>query len=237
MASNKRAARIAGLWYVLMAVTGAFSLLYVPSRIIVAGDAAQTADHIAASGSLLRLGAVSSLISNVFFIFLVLTLYQLFKEVSKAQARLMVIFVLASIPIAFVNVLIQMAPLALLSGSGFLKVFEPAQLNALVMVFLQLHEYGTMILEVFWGLWLFPFGYLVYKSGIIPKVLGVLLMINCLAYIIDSFVYILTPGIHGLVSKFTMAPMAAGEILVILWLLIMGAKDGKLPSIEAGVIG
>jgi hypothetical protein len=227
MSSNKKMARIAGLLYLLMGVTSAFGLLYVPSRIIIAGNSGSTANNILSSGLLFRMGIISGLISQIIFIFLVLVLYRLFQGINKAFACLMVTFVVASVPIAFLNALNQMGALIVTSGADYLKVFEPDKLNALMMIFLGLYKNGIIIVGIFWGLWLFPFGYLVYKSGFIPKILGILLIINCFSYLIDSFSFLLIPGYHDMISKFTLVPNCIGELSIILWLLIIGVKEQK----------
>jgi len=157
MNSNKKTARIAGFWYLLMAITAPIGLLYVPSQLIVPGDATATASKIMASELLFRTGIVCSLIGHVAFIFLVLALYRLLKEVNPKHALLMVVLVLVSVPIAFFNMLNHIAALVLLSGASFLTVFQPSQLHTLVMVFLNLQEYGTIVVQIFCGLWLFPF--------------------------------------------------------------------------------
>jgi len=225
MNPTKESARMAGLLYLLMAVTSAFGLLYVPSKIIVAGNAVRTANNILASESLFRLGIISSLIGQISFIFLVLALYNLFKRTNETHARLMVALVLAAVPIMFVNTLIQLGSFIVLGGADYLKAFGPDQLNALMMVFLNLSNYGIYVVQIFWGLWLFPFGLLVSKSGFIPRVLGVLLIISCFSLLVDSFAFLLIPSGHDIVSKFTAAPMAIGEFSIILWLLIKGVKS------------
>ncbi len=123
MISKKKTARFAGLLYVLLAATGIFNLLYVPSTVIVPGDATATADSIASAEFLFRAGILSGLISNVIFVFLVLTLYRLLKDISHKQAILMVVLVLISVAITFANTFNQIAALILLSGADFLSCF------------------------------------------------------------------------------------------------------------------
>ena len=234
MITNQKKSRIAAFWYLLMAITSPIGLLYVPSKLIVPGEATATANNIMASESLFRIGIVSSLISQIAFIFLVLALYRLLKGANKKHASLMVALVLVSVPIEFLNTLNLLAPLLLLSGAGFLTVFEPNQLHALVMVFLNLHEYGTMIVQIFWGLWLLPFGLLVFKSGFFPRLLGVLLIIGCFGYLVDSFTFLLFPHYRDIVSSYAAVPEAIGEILMILWLLIKGAKEQQPATSDLG---
>lgn len=225
MNSNKKTARIAGLLYFLFLVLGIFSFFYVPSKIFVDANATLTANNIIAFESLFRIGIASNLIGQIIFIFLVLALYRLFKSVDEKYARIMVTLVVISVPISFLIILIQIAPLILLSGADFLKVFDPNQLNALVMFFLNLYNYGIIIVGIFWGLWLYPFGYLALKSGFIPKILGVLLIIGCFGYLIDSFSFLLIPSCYNTISNFTTIPISIGEISMIFWLLIKGARD------------
>ena len=212
-------ARVAGALYLLLAVFGAFGILYIPS-LIAPGDAAKTVENILASESLFRLSFVSDLFSQTVFILLVLVLYKLLKIVSKNAAVLMVIFALAGIPIAMLNTLNQIAALQLLSGADYLAVFATDQLHALVLFFLDLSEHGITIASIFWGLWLLPFGYLVYKSGFLPRILGVLLIIGGFGYLIDVFTIFLLPDFDATISQFT----GIGEILIGLWLLIKGVN-------------
>lgn len=139
----------------------------------------------------------------------------------------MIALVLVAVPIAFLNELNHLAALLLLNGSSFVNVFELHQLHALAMVFLNIHEHGLIIVEIFWGLWLLPFGWLVVKSGVFPKILGILLIIAGCGYVITSFTFLLFPHYGELVEQYAAVPEGIGEILMILWLLIMGAKDPK----------
>jgi hypothetical protein len=224
MNSLKKTARIAGFWYLLMAITGPIGLLYVPSQLIVPGDATATANNIVASESLFRIGIVSCLLCQAAFIFLVLALYRLLKGVNQQHASLMVSLVLVAVPIAFLNMLNPLAALLLLSDDGFLTVFEPNQLHALVMVFLNLQEHGNIIAQIFWGLWLFPFGWLVFKSGFFPRILGVLLIIACFGYLVHSLTFLLFPHYEAIVSSYAAVPEAIGELSMVLWLLIKGVN-------------
>src|SRR3990172_11633891 len=144
MSSIKKQARVAGFLYLLLAITAPFGLLYVPSTLIVPGDATATADRIQASESLFRVGLASRLISATIFIFVVLALYRLFKGVSETHALAMMTLALVSVPISFVNVLNDIAALILLSGADFLSVFDQRQLDALAYVFLRLRGHGSV---------------------------------------------------------------------------------------------
>lgn len=233
MDSHEKTARIAGFWYLIMAVTGPIGLLYVPSKLIVPGDATVTAQNILASTSLFRVGIVSNFLCQLAFIFLVLALHRLLKEVNPKHAASMVALVLVAVPIAFLNELNRLAALLLLNGSGFLNVFEPYQLHALAMAFLNIQEHGLIIVEIFWGLWLLPFGWLVFKSGFFPRILGILLIIAGCGYVVTSFTSLLSPHYGELVEQYAAVPEGIGEILMVLWLLIKGAKVPKPATTEA----
>jgi len=228
MNSTKKAARLAGLLYFLSGLPAPFSLLYIPSAFMVMGDATAataTANRIRASELLFRAGIVAELISATIFIFAGLALYHLLKGVNKKHALLMLILVLVSVPVSFLNELNRIAALMLLSGSNFLSVFDQRQLDALVMAFLHLHGSGVLLAQIFWGLWLFPFGVLVFKSGFLPRILGVLLMIACCGYVASSFTSLLFPAYGHIAFHFAAVFGGIGEGSTMLWLLIKGAKD------------
>jgi hypothetical protein len=208
-------ARVAGFLYLLVVPLGVFGSMYVPSRLIVSGDAAKTANNIVASESLFRLGIVSNLLAPLVMLSVVLVLYQLLKSVHKNMAWLMVIFVLLGVSISMLNQLTKFAALQLLSGADYLKVFTTEQLQAMALLFLRI---PGNISTIFWGLWLLPLGYLVFKSGFLPRILGVLLMISCFVYLTGTFAAFL--GHRAPVGLYA----ALGEILFILWLLIRGVN-------------
>ena len=215
-----KTARIAGFLYLIIFPLNVFAMMYIPSNLIVPGDAATTANNIMASGGLFRSGIVSFLIGQTVFILLVLLLYKLLKPVNKNLAVLMVIFILVGIPIAMLNTLNQYAALLLSSGADYLAVFGAGQLQALVPLFLDLHEYGIQIASIFWGLWLLPLGILVYKSGFLPRILGVLLVIGFFGYLIDFVTFFYFPNFDSPIVLLT----SIGELLFPLWLLIKGVN-------------
>ena len=211
-------AKIAGFLYLSLIPLGIFGILYVPATLIVAGDAAATANNIRASELLFRSGIVSSLLTQIIFILLVLFLYRLLKPVSKSNAMLMAVFALVGVPLAMLNEINQFAALLLLSGADYLTAFDPDQLQTQVLLFLNLHKHGIFIAQIYWGLWLFPLGYLIFKSGFLPGILGVLLMIGCFGYVIDSAIFFLFPDFSVNISQYTFI----GELLLPLWLVIKG---------------
>lgn len=224
--SNKEMARIAGLLYLVVVVTGIISLAYIPSKLIVWDNAATTFNNIVNSQFLFRLGIVSGLICYTFFIFLPLALYRLLKPVNKVYAQAMVILAVISVPISFVNMLNKFAVLSLVSDASLQKVYTNDQLQNQVMFYLNQYDYGNLIVQIFWGLWLFPFGYLVFKSGFLPKILGFFLMLGCFSYLINFLGFSLLSNYADFgVSSMVRLPASIGEIGTCLWLLIMGAKN------------
>ena len=227
MNSTKKAARIAGLLHLVTCIPAPFSLIYIPNTLIVPGNATATANKILANESMFRLGMAGEVITSIAFIFAVRALYLLLQGVNKRHASLMVTLYVVSVPISCLNVLNEIAALILLRGADFLSVFTRPQLDALAFVFLRLHSYGFVVAAIFWGLWLFPFGVLVYRSGFLPRILGVWLMINCFAYVIPSFTALLLPQYRDVVTRIAL-PFLLGEAAIVLWLLIKGAKDQTL---------
>lgn len=226
MHSTKSAARVAGLLYLLTSIPGAVSLLYIPSHFIVWKDPMATAGKIAAAEYTFRLGIVCELLGFVGFIFVVRALYRLLAGVNQSLASLMVTLMLVSIPLSLLNVLNELAALILVRGGDSLSVFGEPQRDALAMLFLDLHFQGFMVAQVFWGLWLIPFGILVYRSGFLPRVFGVLLIVACFGYLANSLVgFGVLPA--GSFSRFV-GQLTICELPIILWLLVLGAKDQPL---------
>ena len=225
----KKAARIAGAIYLSMIVTGPFSLIYVPSKLIVRGNAAATADNILAHETMFRLAILADLAGSVIFICLAIALYRLLSGVSKIWAGLMVAFVLVSAAVGFLNTLNNIAALTLFRGADFLAVFDKPQRDALGMLFIRLHTQGIFIDEMFWGLWLFPFGLLVFRSGFLPRFIGVWLMINCFGYVVLSVTALFFPTYYEAAFRMSQ-PVLFGELAIMLWLLIKGAKVPTPPS-------
>jgi hypothetical protein len=229
MHPTNKAARIAGAIYLSTAVIAPFSFIYVPRTLIVRGDATTTAGNILAHETLFRLGIVADLISSVIFILLVMALYRLLSGVNKTHASLMVILVLVSVAIGFMNVLYNIAALTLFHGADFLAIFDKPQRDALGMLFLGLHGQGNVINEIFWGLWLFPFGVLVIRSGFLPRILGLWLIVNGFAYLALSFTGLLLPQHQDMAVRIAY-PVVFGELAIALWLLIRGAKVQPLAA-------
>jgi len=233
MNSRKKTARMAGFLYLMFLVTLIFAEDAVRSKLIVFGDGAATANNIMASEGLFRIGFMSDLLSAVFFLLSAWAFYVLFKPVDKNLALLFVLLILGGVAIQSINMLNQFAALLLLSGADYLKVFQADQLQALAMLFLNLYKNGFIIAQVFYGAWLFPLGYLVFKSGFLPRILGILLMIDSLGILIWFFQFFLFPD-YEVISYPGLIVSLIAEFSLALWLLIMGAKDQKPAAIIAG---
>lgn len=184
MASTSTA-RIAGLIYLIVVATGIFSLAYVPSQLVVSGDAAKTVANISASPGPFRLGIAAAFACYVAFLVLPPLLYRLLSHVNRDAAALMVCLAITSVPLSLGNLVNRLDVLTLLSGKSYLAAYPADQLGAMVMFSLAKYGNGLLIAEIFWGLWLFPLGYLVFRSGMLPRILGVFLMAGCLGYLVD----------------------------------------------------
>jgi Domain of unknown function (DUF4386) len=222
--ARKRQARVAGFLYLLAVLTGPIGLIYVPSKLIVSGDAVATIDNVRTSQWLLRLGIAGELIPEIIFIFAVLALYRLLKEVGPSQAlHMLVLGALIPAPIVFVSVVSELATLILAGGGDFLSVFQRPQLDALAFLFLRVHDEGVMVASIFWGLWLYPFGSLVIRSKFIPKVFGFLLMLAGFAYLEHAFAALLFPQVEPIAWRIA-EPLQIGELPIVVWLVIWGAR-------------
>lgn len=226
-------ARAAGLLYLATVVTGMFYLAYVPSR-LAAGDAGSKIALLLQSQTLFRLGIAGELACNVAFLLLPLALYRLLSPAGRNAATLMVAFALPAVPIAFVNAQHHLDVLGLLADAAR---HGPAagQWQAQVMQQLDAHRHGLLVLQVFWGLWLLPFGYLVFMCGFLPRLLGVLLVLGGLGYLLDFLATLLMPSYPGsAVADYVLLPASLGEIGTCLWLLVVGARaPTRLPTAPA----
>lgn len=224
--SNKILSRIAGLLYLGVVLTGLFTLMYVPSKLIVPDNVQVTYNNIISSQTLFLFGIVAGLLCYTFFLFLPLVLYKLLKPVNENYAKLMVLLAVMSVPIFFLNVQNQFSILSLVNDTKNYFGLSAEQIQSQVMLHLEQHKNGMRIVHIFSGLWLFPFGYLVFKSGFLPKILGVLLMLGCFGYLINFLGQTVIPNYYALgVSSYIRLPASIGEIGTCLWLLIMGTKD------------
>ena len=227
MRTVKRQARLAGLLYFLMIVVGTPGLLLVPGALVVHGDAAATAERLRAAELLFRLGIASQLAGQVLFVFAGLALYRLFESVNRTLAIQMLVLVLVSVPIAFLNTVNELAAIVIVGAPPFLAALSKSQLDSLAYLFLRLHGEGIGIIWVFWGLWLVPYGLLVLRSGFLPRILGALLLLAALGDLLRAMTSLFPAAGNTFLDPIA-GILSLGELPIVLWLLIAGAKD--MPS-------
>jgi hypothetical protein len=226
MNTNKNTARLAGILYFVYIVVHVFANVIGRSKIIVFGDAAATAQNILASEWQFRIGFVTDLISAVLFLLTAWALYVLLKPVDQNLALLFLLLNLGGVAVECVSDLFLVASALLLSGADYLKVFQFDQLQALAMLSLYMYKNGFTIAQIFFGAWLFPLGFLVYKSGFLPRILGIVLMTHCAFWVMTALQPFLFPGFDAI----TLVSYPLGfiaEFGLTLWLLIMGVKERK----------
>ena len=223
-----RLARLAGAVYVSLGLAAAFGFYHAP---LVESDLNAIAHRLTQSDIRFRIGVVSDVFSTALSVPLALLLYQLLKPVHKMQAVWMALLLVAAMPISFVVALNYVAARWLLIGAPEVAALASAQREALGMLFLRLHTHGVLAMEIFWGLWLVPFGLLVMKSRFLPRVLGILLVIAGVAYVAHSVVSLLLDGPRIILyERVTMLARAAGEFPIMLWLVIKGADARRTNS-------
>jgi hypothetical protein len=232
MDPTDKVARIAGAVYLSTLPIALYFWSYIPDKLIVRGNATATADNIVAHETWFRLSIVGDLLGHVIFICLGFLLYKLLREVNRTWALAMLGFVLVSAAVGFLNGLNSIAAVILFRGSDFLAVLDKPQRDALAMFFLRLHGQGFFINEIFWGVWLFPFGLLVFRSGFLPRFLGIWLIVACFAWLILSMTALLFPAYYDATSRLVQ-PVTLGEMAIALWLLIKGAKVQPLSVVAA----
>jgi hypothetical protein len=214
-------ARLAGVAYLVLAICGGFAEFGVRQRLIVAGDAAATAENLLAHASLFRFGIVAELLGQVVFVLLAFALYDLLKVVHRRRAVAMVALVLLAVGLTALNMVNQAAALLVLDGGAWTAAFEPAQRQALAAFFLDLHGFGYgVVAQVFFGLWLLPLGALIWRSGFIPKAVGGLVTVAGIGYLVDVVIAAMAPGTGFVLSEFTFV----GELLLMGWLLAKGVN-------------
>ncbi len=222
-ASPRRLARIAGLLYVVSAAGALFPEL-VRSNVIVPGDAAATADNIRASATLFRLGFVTEVASNITWLPMLMLLYLLFRHVNQLVGATMVLFAAVGAAVQSLNMLHHYTALTIATDDAYTRSFGQAGADALTHLFADMHYNGYRLNAVFVGPWLVPLGYLVIKSGYLPKLLGVLLITGCFGYLAMFFTTFVAPDApEGIRTLFTVVG-GVGEIVFMLWLLVKSVR-------------
>ena len=225
--SPKRLARIAGVLYLLVGIFGGFAEGFVEPKMYAAGDAAATAANVIANAGLVRLGVVSDLLDQTFFVFLALTLYVLLKHVHQSVARAMVVLVALAAGITCINTVFLFEALRVATGAVDLSALGVTGSNAMVLLLLDAQHYGILVAQIFFGLWLVPLGYLAYTSGLFPRWLGVVLIWAGICYIVDLLAAFLVPdlGLGQQMHAFVVIPSTAfAEISMVIYLLVIGVR-------------
>lgn len=215
-------ARIGGVLYLIIIVSGILGELFVRGRVVVPGDATATANNILASPLLWRMGIASDLVMHSCDVPLMMIFYVLLRPVDRNLARLAVLFNLVQTAVLVANKLNLLMPLFLLGGADFLKVFEPRQLHALAYLFIRVHGYGFGVGLIFFGFTCLVLGYLIVRSGYLPRFLGVLMQVAGLCYLVNSFALLLAPAVADRMFPFILVPPLVAELSLCLWLLVKG---------------
>ena len=224
MSSPKRLARIAGLFYLAVAIFGGFAEGFVDPTMYVARNAAVTAGNVVANAGLVRMGVVAHLVDGVFFVLTAVALYLLLNHAHKNVARVMVLFVALAVGIICLNAVFQFEGLQVATDSSYAAAFGTAGSNLLVLLLLDIQHYGTLAAQVFFGLWLAPLGYLAYKSKLFPKALGVVLVAASVSYLLDVLAAFLVPDFATQMHVFLIIAPIIAEVWMLLYLLVKGVK-------------
>ena len=224
MNSDKKTARIAGVLYLLNGIFSAFAFAYVIGKVYVAGNAAATAANVVAYSGLVRIGVAADLFQATIWVFLAMTLYLLLKHVNKSAASTMVVLVAVGAAIVCLNDAFQFESLRIATDNAYAAAFGNAGSNALVLLLLDIHHYGFLIAQIFFGLWLVPLGYLAYKSGMFPKALGVALIAGGACYLVGMLAVFLIPDLGEKINTFITIPSAIAEIWMLGYLLVIGVR-------------
>ncbi len=229
MKSNKKTARIAGILYLFVGVFGGFAEGFVDPKMYVAGNAAATVENVIVNSGVVRIGVVrigvvAHLLDGTFFVLTAMALYTLLQHVHKSMARAMLVLVIIATGIKCLNAVFQFESLRIATDSSYATAFGIAGSNSLVLLLLDTHHYGTLIAQVFFGLWLIPLGFLAYKSKMFPKWLARILVIAGVCYLIDLLAAFLFPDFYQMIHVFVIIPCAIAEISIVLYLLIIGVR-------------
>ncbi len=224
MNSDKKTAKIAGVLYLLNGIFSGFAFAYVIGKVYVAGNAAATAANVVAYSGLVRIGVAADLFQATIWVFLAMTLYLLLKHVNKSAASTMVVLVAVGAAIVCLNDVFEFESLRIATDNAYAAAFGNAGSNALVLLLLDIHHYGFLIAQIFFGLWLVPLGYLAYKSGMVPKALGVALIAGGACYLVGMLAVFLIPDLGEKINTFITIPSAIAEIWMLGYLLVIGVR-------------
>jgi len=223
-------ARLGGVLYLAIIVLGMFGELFVRGTLVVSGDAAATADNIEASQLLWRAGIVGDLLMHVLDVPVIVVFYLLLRPVSKSLALLATLINLVQTAVLVANKLTLLVPLYLLENSSYLKEFSSAQLDTLSYLAIKAHGFGFGVGLIFFGFACLVRGYLIFRSGYLPKAMGVLIVVAGLSYLINSFALLLAPSFATLIFPAVLVPAFVGELSLCLWLIVKGVNLEHWPQ-------
>ncbi len=230
---SKTTARLAGVLYLLVGVFGGFAEGFVEPKMYAAGDAAATFQNLLFNAGLVRAGVVADLLNQAFFLMLAITLYALLRHVNRSVARGMVVLVAVAAAIASLNTVFLFEGLQVAIDPTYLTAFGPKGVEALALLLVDMQHYGLLTAQVFFGLWLAPLGYLVFKSCLFPKALGAVLMFGAACYLVDLLAAFLAPGISTMIHGFVVIPCAVAEIAMVVYLLAVGVRSSTPAIVES----
>ncbi|WP_341197363.1 DUF4386 domain-containing protein [Hyphomonas chukchiensis] len=232
MNSYKSMGRLTGAIYLIVVLTGIFTLGYAPAHLVVKGDAAATFEMISNAMPLFRWSVAASFVCYLAFLALPVLFYRLLQRHGPVAAKLMVAFAVTSVPVMMVNLIHKVEIISMISGET--PWLAASDLPGAVMQHLYAYDQGVYVATLFWGAWLLPLGYLIFRSRVLPRLLGILLMLGCAGYMLNFFGPLLAPGFaHSTISDLASIPSSLGEIGTCLWLLIMGARQQPVRFDEA----
>lgn len=233
MDEARRLGRLAGATYLVVVLTGLFSLMYVPSALRGDGAAGSRLVHMAANHGLYNAGTAAFLFEQIAFFALPLLLYRLLRNAGPRLAVAMAGLALISIPVALVGAVDRLDAIAWLTDPGLLATVTTDESHAMARQAIRSWDNAILVASLFWGLWLAPLGYLIVRSRAIPRLLGYLLMVGSVGYIVDVFGQILAPGYaDSFLADYATLPAALGEVGTCLWLLVLGARPA---FVHAGI--
>ena len=226
MNTNKKTARIAGILFLMMVVFGLAAEMFFRQKIFSSSDITMTANNILSNNFLYRAGILSDMLMSLSFLFTALVLYKLLSSVNKSMAATMVVFATAGSVLLLFNILIETAPLYILSSNDYMSAFDISQKQSLAMLFYNLYQHGYMIGQIFFSLWVLPLGILIYKSGFMPKILGILFIVETIFGLMSVIVHFLLP--NATLESIMMIPMMIAEFSFMFYLLIRGINESKV---------
>jgi hypothetical protein len=225
--SPKRLARIAGVLYLLNGVFAGFAFGYVLTKVYVPGNAATTAANVIANSGLVRVGVLADLFQATEWVFLALTLYLLLKHVNTSAAAAMVVLVAIGAAVTCLNDVFQFESVRVATNPSYAASLGAAGSSALIFLLLDIHHYGFLIAQIFFGLWLVPLGYLAYKSGMFPKALGVALIVGGGCYLVGMLAVFLVPTSGERINTIITIPCTVAEVWMLGYLLVFGVRSVK----------